>query len=113
MSKEKDDIQKDIGHRIQECRKKANLTQEELGEITGISPKHISRLERGLHRPHVDMLIKIANALDVPLDAFVQDLSSDNLNIFLQSIKTELDGMSMSQLSLVRDVINAIKKYKF
>ena len=103
----------EIGQRIQKYRKQKNLTQEQLAEITGISQKHISRLERGIHTPHFDMIIKIAKALDVPADAFIEDLSEDNINIFLQHIKGDLEGMSQNQLSLIKDTIIAIKKYKF
>ena len=113
MQNEKDDILKNIGHRIQECRTAAKLTQEQLAEMVGISQKHISRLERGIHVPHFDVIIKIAQALDVPVDAFVTDLSASNVNIFLQNIKEDIEGMSQNQLSLIKEGILAIKKYKF
>ena len=109
----KDDILISIGHRILECRTAAKLTQRQLFEITGISINHISRLERGLHNPHFDMIIKIAQALDVPVDAFVTDLSADNINIFWQTIKSDIEGMSQNQLSVIKDTIQTIKKYNF
>lgn len=113
LTMKNNDILIKIGQRIYECRKSAKLTQHQLADMTEISEKHISRLERGIHNPHFDMIIKIAKALDVPVDAFIEDFSADNINIFLQNIKNELDGMSQNQLSLVKDAILAIKKYKF
>ncbi|MCI8404446.1 MAG: helix-turn-helix transcriptional regulator [Clostridia bacterium] len=113
MDFEKESILKDIGQRIQKYRTAKKLTQEQLADMTGISQKHISRLERGIHTPHFDMIIKIAKALDVSIDTFVEDLASDNTNIFLQNIKSDVTGMSQNQLSLIKEAILAIKKYKF
>ena len=36
---------KNVGSRIQKCRKAAGLTQRQLSDITGISENHISRVE--------------------------------------------------------------------
>lgn len=113
MEDEKNNMLKGIGQRIQKYRLEKKLTQEQLAEMTGISQKHISRLERGIHAPHFDMIIKIAKALDVSTDIFIDDLSADNINIFLQNIKGDVEGMSQYQLSLVKDMILSIKKYKF
>ena len=37
---------KRIGNRLRACRKQADLTQEELGEMVGFSKNHISGIER-------------------------------------------------------------------
>lgn len=58
-------------------------------------------------------MVKIAKALDVSIDVFVEDLSANNINIFLENIKGDVEGMSQNQLSLVKDTIVSIKKYKF
>lgn len=110
---EKDDILQSVGYKIQEYRVAAKLTQAQLAELIGVSQKHISRLERGMHSPHFDMIIKIAKVLNVSIDAFVEDLSADNINIFWQNIKSEIEGMSQNQLSLIKDTIYAVKKYHF
>lgn len=44
---------KRIGNRLRACRKQADLTQEELGEMVGFSKNHISGIERGLNVPTV------------------------------------------------------------
>ena len=59
MEDEKNNMLKGIGQRIQKYRLEKKLTQEQLAEMTGISQKHISRLERGIHAPHIDMIIKL------------------------------------------------------
>ena len=110
---EKEQITKNVGKRIQECRQKAGLTQEQLSEISGISQKHISRIEQGYHDTHFTMIYKIAKALNVPIDTFAVDFEEDNSNIFLSTIRADVENMSKKQLDMLRDSIETIKKYEF
>ena len=45
------------------ARSKANLTQKELAERSGIKQSNISRLERGTYNPSLNSLKKIAKGL--------------------------------------------------
>ena len=110
---EKERIIKCVGKRIKECRQKAGLTQEQLSEISEISQKHISRIEQGYHDTHFTMIYKIAKALNVPVDNFAIDFEDDNSNIFLSTIKADIEKMSKKQLDMLRDSIETIKKYEF
>ena len=49
-------------------RKDRNLTQEELAGITGVSRPSISRFESGDYNPTLDMMVKIAEGLELNLD---------------------------------------------
>lgn len=51
-------------------RKKAGLTQEQLGEAVGVGHFQISRWERGAHSPRVDELPGLAKALKCKTDDF-------------------------------------------
>lgn len=102
-----------IGNRIQQCRANAKMTQEEVAEIMGISQKHLSRIEKGYHNPHFDMIISLAKVLNVPIDAFVEDFADDNTNIFLRLISEDIQGMSRQQIEMLRENIATIKKYNF
>ena len=110
---EKEQITKNVGKRIQQCRRDAGLTQEQLSEKTGISQKHISRIEQGYHDTHFTMIYKIAKVLNVPIDTFAVDYEADNSNIFLNTIRTDIENMSKKQLDMLRDSIETIKKYEF
>ncbi len=110
---EKEQITKNVGKRIQACRQKAGLTQEQLSEKSGISQKHISRIKQGYHDTHFTMIYKIAKALSVPIDTFAVDFEEDNSNIFLSTIRADVENMSKKQLDMLRDSIETIKKYEF
>ena len=49
-------------------RKDRNLTQEELAGIIGASRPSISRVESGDYNPTLDMMVKIAEGLELNLD---------------------------------------------
>ena len=63
------------GMRIKNYRNLKHLSQEKLAELTDVSQEHISKIESGQKVPSLELLISIANALDVSSD----DLLSDNL----------------------------------
>jgi len=57
---------------IKNCRLRAGLTQKELAEKAGTSPKSISVWENELFEPRISSLELIANALGVTLDFIIQ-----------------------------------------
>ncbi len=59
------DILKKLGARIQEERKKARLTQEELAERVDLSVNYIGYIERGKQAPYLKTLERIADALGI------------------------------------------------
>ena len=64
-----------VGQRVAEARIKARMTQLELAQKIGLegegSDAGISRLEAGLQEPRLDKLIRIADALEVPLESLL------------------------------------------
>ena len=52
-------IEKLIGERIREQRKKNKLTQEQLSEKLGMSKNHFSAIERGVYRVQIETLVMI------------------------------------------------------
>lgn len=61
-----------IGDHIRAARLYANLTQEKLGELAGMDRQAINRIEQGHASPRVDTLIRIADAIGVPLADLVR-----------------------------------------
>lgn len=95
-----------IGNRIKAARKQAHITQEKLAEIVDISPTHMSVIERGVKTPKLDTFVRIANALGVSADAFLQD-GVDHAN---ESIMAEL-SIRISRLPQKEQtrILNAIR----
>lgn len=99
---EKSDLIFEIGKRIQKYRIQKNLTQEHLAETVGISQKHLSRIEKGYHNPRFDMIIHIAKALNIPIDALAKDLSDNDVDVFLESIRPCIEKLNVNQLEYIK-----------
>ena len=65
---------KTFGSRIQELRKKNNLTQSELAEKIGLSTNFIGMVERGERNTSVDNILKLAKAFNISLAQFFETL---------------------------------------
>ena len=76
---EKLDINKHIGKVCQEYRLKNNLTQNQVSELTGLEPRHISQIERVLSKGSIDTLIKLCNAYHITPDVILYDLLDTNI----------------------------------
>ncbi|MEJ2445726.1 MAG: helix-turn-helix transcriptional regulator [Exilibacterium sp.] len=61
----------EFSERLRLLRSARNIKQSRLAELLGISPRSYNRWERGGNLPHLDMLIKIADILQVSLDELV------------------------------------------
>ena len=60
-------LYKSLGKKIKELRELKNLTQEKLAERSGLSLDYVGKIEVNINKPGLRALIKIANALDVPI----------------------------------------------
>ena len=57
--------QKLLGHNIKKAREKAKKTQEELAQVAGIHVSYLSRIERGVVNPSIEVLESIAKSLKI------------------------------------------------
>jgi transcriptional regulator with XRE-family HTH domain len=55
-----------FGENLMVHRRRARLSQEDVGFATGLHRTEIGQLERGQRLPRIDTLIKLAGALSVP-----------------------------------------------
>jgi transcriptional regulator with XRE-family HTH domain len=65
-----------IGTRIIQLRNQKGLTQQELGDRTGLAPSYVSRIENRHLEPRPHTLSKIALALGVPISEIFQERST-------------------------------------
>lgn len=59
------DVHIRLGKNLRRLRKQEGLTQEGLADLTTVHRNYISDLERGHRNPSVDVLAKLAAALNV------------------------------------------------
>lgn len=73
------DLAGDIGRRLAAYRGERGLRVAELAREIGVTPSLISQIERGQSRPSVSTLFALAQALDVPVDAFFREPAAVSL----------------------------------
>jgi DNA-binding XRE family transcriptional regulator len=67
------DLAGDIGRRLAAHRGLRGVRVAELAREVGVTPSLISQIERGQSRPSVSTLFALAQALDMPVDAFFRE----------------------------------------
>ncbi len=77
-------IKKKIGNNVRRLRRLKGLKQSELAELVGVEDKTISRIEVGGNYPSMDLLVRMADALDSELTEFVNfsDKVTESLSEF-------------------------------
>ncbi len=67
-------IQEHFGARLRGLRKRADITLDELGHLSGIEPKYVGAIERGEKNLTIVLIGQLADALDVePAQLFLFD----------------------------------------
>lgn len=76
------EVGKAFGEVLRLARKRAGLTQEQLGHAAGVQRKYVSLLEMGTHEPSLGTLLRISLALNCTATSLVlqveERLSSEN-----------------------------------
>ena len=107
-------MEKIIGKKIQEFRKKKGVTQEQLSEVLDISPHYLSTLERGIYNIKLDTLIKILNYLDCSADEIFCDVVNKSVPITPSRLSEKLETLPIEEqeriLAVVDTMINSAKK---
>lgn len=94
-----------LGARIKELRKGRRLSQEELAELIGIEPRHMSRIEVGKSYPSLDRLERIANALNVDLRDFFDFGHLEARPVKMDQISEMLNEMTDDDLKKVTRIL--------
>lgn len=78
-----------IGRKLKSSRLKRDKTIQELSEMSKVSSNMISRIERGLTTPSVEILMKLADSLGLSLSYFVEEAEKGSTVIFTPAGKGE------------------------
>ncbi|MCR5266047.1 MAG: helix-turn-helix domain-containing protein [Cyanobacteria bacterium RUI128] len=105
-----DDKLKQFGKRVAWLRSKKNITQEKLAELIGYSTNHISKLELARTNPSFDLIIKIADALNIePKELFDIEAKSSNDDLVDEIILSLKDLTHPQQEFIHKTIKNLIE----
>ena len=94
----------EIGKRIARRRKELGLKQSEVEEKADLGYKYLSNIERSISIPSVEVIMRLAVAMDTTPDEFlIGTLSHDNQE--WKNISEMLRPMNAKQLSLAKSFL--------
>ena len=100
----------EIGQRIRKYRKAHQLSQEELAERVGISATHMSHIETGNTKLSLPVLVALASVLEVGTDDLLFENTRATREEALGDVLGILEGCSVQQLKVLKDILGAAKK---
>lgn len=81
-----------IGARIKHERKRVGITQKELAEKSGLATITIQQYERGVREPRLEIVFKIAKALNVLPTTLIENMD-DEFAEFIESHPNDYDSL--------------------
>lgn len=100
-----------IGRRIAHRRKELGLRQIQVCEIAGINDKYLSCIERATSIPSLDVVMRLANALDTTPDEFLVG-SVRYQNEEWRDVAELMRNMSHGQLDLAKNFLSWLSEQK-
>lgn len=100
-----------VGQRLRVIRKKRGFTQEQLAEMTGISPQHCSGIETGAAKVSLPALIQLCNALDTtPNELLLDSVPAAAKPELLREVEAVFSDASPEELYLMVAQAKSIKE---
>lgn len=94
----------DISDRLQDLRKKANYSQEQVADLLGISRQAISKWESGQGKPELDNIIKLTEIYNVSADYIISG-QEHSVEIVPQP-KRELSHTARKTIGIIAIVVS-------
>ena len=94
---------KETGQLIKLHRRIAGLTQFQLAELIEIDDKQLGKIERGVHYPSMPTFLKILNILNISIEKFYSNNTSEN------SFTNLFKDASQNDIALLNRLYKAVK----
>ena len=95
----------EIGKRISRRRKELGLRQVQVCEMAGINDKYLSCIERATSIPSLEVIMKLALALDTTPDEFLTGTIRYESDEW-RDVAELMRGMNTKQLALAKSFLN-------
>lgn len=90
-----------LGDNIHNYREMRGFIQEKLAELSNISDKHLSKIERGKINIKVDTLVNIASVLSVSVDKLLSDTSPYAKPDYISQITYHISKLSEEKQAMI------------
>lgn len=101
-----------FGEHLKQLRSEKNISQSELAELIGMHATHISRYERDLTQPTLEVIKKTANALGVSTDALIYGSSDQQAknkikDAELLTMFNKVQTLDPKDINVIKSLLNA------
>lgn len=109
-------IARSVGENIRKYRKLKGLSQEQLALRADINASYMGQVERGEKSPTIDVLGKIALALQLTLEQLVGDAGFPSESVrsdgYADKIANQLEGLSVKEQEAVYRFVKQLVQFK-
>ena len=98
-----------LGKRISKHRTDKDWTQSKLADEVQSSRKHISLIETGKKAPSIDLLIELANALEISTDDLLVDSLTHTVSTADSEIHKMLVDCNKTEEEILTEMVKALK----
>lgn len=99
-----------FGKRLREVRMARHMTQQKLADTVGLALRSYQCYEQGTREPPLDMLVKLADSLDVSADYLMERSDTPKVAVacaipaeFHEAVLKELEKIGISKEQIVRE----------
>ncbi|GKU75791.1 helix-turn-helix domain-containing protein [Paenibacillus sp. L3-i20] len=105
-----------IGDNIRDLRKSKGFSQEQLALRADINASYMGQVERGEKNPTIDVLSKIAIALQTPLERIVNvevnHETDESSTRYVDKIANQLNGLTLKEQEAVYKLVKQLVQFK-
>lgn len=97
---------KETGKRIQLLRKQKGLSQEELADKLNVSSNTVAKIECGLRRPSVDLVVDLVNFFDTTVDYIIlgEEIKKErNYDFLIREIDDKVEQLLALKENLLKE----------
>ena len=99
-----------FGDKIRQLRTSVKLSQNDVATLAGISTAHLGQIERGVKRPNIDTMEKIAAALNISPAILFCSEEPVTPSPILKKIDTLLTSMTEDEQIAVLKIIQVVRQ---
>lgn len=89
-----------LGSRIAECRKRKNITQEQLAEQMGVSTQAVSKWENDISCPDISLLPPLADYFSISIDELMRGENSRPVQLVPEGERKDVDNDDAQNASI-------------
>ncbi len=99
-----------VGRRIKEVRTKRKMSQKTLANRADISDPYLCNIECGKKTASMDVLVRIANALDTSVDDLLAGVQQNNNYCYEDEVSKMMNDCSSYEKRIIYETVKALKK---